>query len=188
MEISHTFRSRKEAAAGLLSLCNHGVFVSSLQLRWGHRGCSLAERICHVKRLNFFEWASKLDESHFAVVFIVYFLTEVRHLLYFKFLPQDWGYIAKQSSEDNYIELQGCSWRPWQHTRSCHSQGPLICYWPRGGPLSAFALSGLINYHPNSGLSSCHNQMVNSRLFLQPSELRGSNISSQTETFWTTEN
>lgn len=27
IEISHTFRSRKEAAAGLLSLCNHGVRV-----------------------------------------------------------------------------------------------------------------------------------------------------------------
>lgn len=55
IQISHPFRSRKEAAAGPLSLCTCVVFVSSLRLMWGHCGCPTAERKCHVNQQNIFK-------------------------------------------------------------------------------------------------------------------------------------
>lgn len=79
------------------------------------------------------------------------------------------------------------SWGPWAH-QELPLTGTTDVLLPTRLPLSSFALSALINYRPDSGLSGCHNQMVNSRLFLQPSDFGGSNISSQTETCWTTEN
>lgn len=111
MEISHAFRSRKGAAAGLLSLCNHGVFLASLRLRRGHCGCPIAKSKCHVKQQSLFKWTFNLGGSHFAVVFSVYFLRiktyQRQTLLYSSFLSQDWGQLARQSwREDNYIELQ----------------------------------------------------------------------------------
>lgn len=139
MEISHAFDSRKEAAAGRLSL-------------WSRCACIISTVDCCLQ-------ITKSNSIISSIIHFVSILTKrISKADFINCFIWNLGLIARQSwSEDNYIELQDWSRGPWQPTMSCHSQGPLICYWPWGGPLIVLAL---INYRPDSGMPVCHNQMV----------------------------